>query len=771
MFRKLCISFFLTMALTILGASDSYSQSGGLTNQIYLPLVETDSQKVSAANAPTFMWPVNNHYVTQYSQSGHVALDIIKQDQPTGATIYAAESGTVVFRGWDAACDYPPPNPCGRYLSGGNRIDIAHSQNYKTVYAHLASFLVDNGQSVTKGITPIGIMGDSGHIDGDDLNVHLHFEIRQNGSQLDPLPLLSGEPNSSPPPSISITNWSNGDAAKDVGDIEVSIDSAGGVQKVEFTAFYSGGWHSLGTDTNGSNGWKYSKSEMNGPTLPEQHGVIIHATVHNPQGSSTTAEVSNITIDRTPPSIALDTTHDQYYREITAYGEQVGDFEGSGISKVRFHFAYDGQEDRVSDTNGSDGWRVIWTIPSGHSPNEVKVLAYAIDRAGNETQSGQLTLTADNAGPTFNALSEPEEGGWVHGTHTIATRVTDPAGIASVKVFVYYKQDVNGNLIRHDYQLKHQSGDTWKLDHNLLASGKQALAQEGAWLQFIATDQLGNQSTSGTRNFNIYIKNYSLYVDAKKEWGQMNSDWVNRLPVMNGSFVSVQYASGKAYYAPGGGYGPEGKGSIEPCISRCLVDGQLLSLVGRYSNKDNSSPFHAHVGGFYEAHAPRTGWFRMGFNDVKGQFGDNSGGYNVLVDIWPSHSKHWPRTRIEIKEKALLANGICPRIELWIESAGSLKKVGDWDECDTNWNINGREVSDAYLKEPYAVWVRFTNDSSTPGDQNYYIQYVKINGKQINVTDPNVVYWRGEGEDAFKFKESIPGQEQMGRDGATRFPF
>ena len=67
----------------------------------------------------------------------------------------------------------------------GNHVIIDHGNGFTTLYAHLASFRVQQGQTVVKGV-PIGVMGSTGRSTG----AHLHFEIRQNGKALSPLNYL-----------------------------------------------------------------------------------------------------------------------------------------------------------------------------------------------------------------------------------------------------------------------------------------------------------------------------------------------------------------------------------------------------------------------------------------------------------------------------------------------------------------------------------------------------------------------------------------------------
>lgn len=71
--------------------------------------------------------------------------------------------------------------------SYGNYVMINHANGYTTLYAHMSSIAVSAGQTVSKG-QKIGYVGSTGWSTG----AHCHFEIRYNGSTVDPAQYFSG---------------------------------------------------------------------------------------------------------------------------------------------------------------------------------------------------------------------------------------------------------------------------------------------------------------------------------------------------------------------------------------------------------------------------------------------------------------------------------------------------------------------------------------------------------------------------------------------------
>ncbi|HYG60656.1 MAG TPA: M23 family metallopeptidase, partial [Symbiobacteriaceae bacterium] len=96
----------------------------------------------------------------------HTAIDIAA---PTGTPILAADSGMVVYRGYN-----------GNY---GYMLKIDHGGGRTvTWYAHLSAYNVNLGDTVNKGDV-IGYVGNTGFSTGP----HLHYEVHVDGEPVDPL--------------------------------------------------------------------------------------------------------------------------------------------------------------------------------------------------------------------------------------------------------------------------------------------------------------------------------------------------------------------------------------------------------------------------------------------------------------------------------------------------------------------------------------------------------------------------------------------------------
>ncbi len=129
-----------------------------------------------APSGAGFIWPVDGPVVSPFGwrfggAEMHPGIDIAVG---TGTPIRAAAAGTVVFT--------EPESASGGY---GNFTCIDHGGSLQTCYAHQESFAVSAGQQVSQGQV-IGYSDCTGYCFGP----HVHFEVRVNGTPVDPMGYL-----------------------------------------------------------------------------------------------------------------------------------------------------------------------------------------------------------------------------------------------------------------------------------------------------------------------------------------------------------------------------------------------------------------------------------------------------------------------------------------------------------------------------------------------------------------------------------------------------
>lgn len=145
-------------------------QSNDLVNQI------KNLQKKGSYAGGSMTWPcpssstISSYYgnrlhpiLKKYKM--HTGIDISAKQ---GASIVAANKGTVIMSGWQSGYGYT--------------VVVDHGGGITTLYAHCSKLLVKVGQTVSAGET-IAKVGSTGMSTGP----HLHFEVRKNGSTTNPL--------------------------------------------------------------------------------------------------------------------------------------------------------------------------------------------------------------------------------------------------------------------------------------------------------------------------------------------------------------------------------------------------------------------------------------------------------------------------------------------------------------------------------------------------------------------------------------------------------
>jgi len=128
-----------------------------------VPAIIPISNKDLTRTASGYGWRI--HPIYKISKF-HYGMDFTA---PFGTDIYATGNGTVVAK-------------LESHRGLGKHIIIDHGFGYTTIYAHLSDFNVRVGQKVQRGDI-IGFVGST----GTSVANHLHYEIKLNGVNVDPV--------------------------------------------------------------------------------------------------------------------------------------------------------------------------------------------------------------------------------------------------------------------------------------------------------------------------------------------------------------------------------------------------------------------------------------------------------------------------------------------------------------------------------------------------------------------------------------------------------
>ncbi len=140
--------------------SHGYYDADGRSLRKWLMRTPIDGARLSSGFGP------RRHPILGYNRM-HRGVDFAA---PTGTPIYAASDGVLTY--------------VGRKGAYGNYIQIRHNDEFSTAYAHMSRFAdgVKNGSRVRQGEV-IAYVGSTGRSTGP----HLHYEVLQNGNQINPM--------------------------------------------------------------------------------------------------------------------------------------------------------------------------------------------------------------------------------------------------------------------------------------------------------------------------------------------------------------------------------------------------------------------------------------------------------------------------------------------------------------------------------------------------------------------------------------------------------
>jgi murein DD-endopeptidase MepM/ murein hydrolase activator NlpD len=165
-------------------ARDLYNQKSIEEDKIKDEISEMEEalKKASAGVVGTgqFIWPsATSTYVTSYfgprntgipgASTNHKGVDI---GAKYGTNVLAADGGTVLTATYSSSYGY--------------YVTISHGNGYTTLYAHMSKLLVSSGDTVSQGDV-VGLCGATGIANG----AHVHFEVWQNGTRINPLQFFS----------------------------------------------------------------------------------------------------------------------------------------------------------------------------------------------------------------------------------------------------------------------------------------------------------------------------------------------------------------------------------------------------------------------------------------------------------------------------------------------------------------------------------------------------------------------------------------------------
>ncbi|WP_241963384.1 M23 family metallopeptidase [Paracoccus suum] len=153
------------------------TQSETRGNQILVSLDKVNTYRIAAEKLPLSM-PVQSafRYTSGFGARWSRRHEGIDMAAPVGTPIYATGDGVVIFAGWQRGY--------------GNVIKVQHELGTETRYGHLSKIHVRAGQRVSRGAR-IGDMGNTGRSTGP----HLHYEVRVNGTAVNPLSFIKAAQN------------------------------------------------------------------------------------------------------------------------------------------------------------------------------------------------------------------------------------------------------------------------------------------------------------------------------------------------------------------------------------------------------------------------------------------------------------------------------------------------------------------------------------------------------------------------------------------------
>ena len=269
------------------------------------------------------------------------------------------------------------------------------------------------------------------------------------------------------PPSVALGSPAAGATVSGTVTVTASAADDDAVTAVSFSV----GGTTIGTDTNGSDGWSVPWNTTQVPDGPH----ALAATATDTRGQ-TASDSRSVTVDNfdAPPTVSFTTPPPGALLAGTVL-VAVAASDDRGIAAVEFS---SGGTLIGTDTDGSDGWSISWDT-TGFADGPRTLTATARDTVG-QTALTATNVTIDNAAPSV-AVTAPSAGATVAGTVSVAASASDSTSVASVEFLVdgaSIGADANGS---NGWSVSWNSKDVANGSHTVTA---------------IARDAAGNEATS-----------------------------------------------------------------------------------------------------------------------------------------------------------------------------------------------------------------------------------------------------------------------------------
>jgi murein DD-endopeptidase MepM/ murein hydrolase activator NlpD len=158
------------LAPTVAESLEDYDYLRGVRT---LSLAGSAGHRIERHPSKPSIWPIEGRLMSAFGhredpfsgeQAFHAGVDI---SAAYGSPVHATADGIVVWSDWDSGY--------------GRLVVVDHGGGVQTYYAHLSKSLVHLGQEVRRTDT-VGLVGATGRVTAP----HLHYEVRQSGSPVNP---------------------------------------------------------------------------------------------------------------------------------------------------------------------------------------------------------------------------------------------------------------------------------------------------------------------------------------------------------------------------------------------------------------------------------------------------------------------------------------------------------------------------------------------------------------------------------------------------------